>query len=485
MKHYEELTGGEGKRVFYRAERFKASVLMADSTPQLNFRDGSFEIFDMSMSGLSFVSSSKTTWDDTLEQDLPISLNLGTDEIFQGKARIRRVEPLNNRQKVALELTEGFLDISELLEKHDEISLRKTLNSEMADISSLVPSEYKEMIADAVFLLKSARSALEKIELEIPVDFPRRNDRIRESILAAEHMAFDRWQEFYKIGNQVIKNLRGDQAAISATKRYTESTLLPELMSAPNWNRSYSKPLGYPGDFQIMNFFYNLALSGDTAYDKFCHQLGNSTGQFISVRMDMVKQAIARLAVDAAERGKNSFDVANLGCGPAQEVSNYLKAVKLPLPVNFTLIDQDHDALSCAYENSFPEVSRLKGQASVSCLNASFMEFLSAGKLFSKLGKKDMIYTVGLVDYLSPHRAKRFMTDLYANLNPGGTAIIGNMRECEDSLEWALDYITDWKLEYRTEAEMLAMADNIPDAKKEVLADSTGHCHLLIVTKPE
>jgi len=384
-----------------------------------------------------------------------------------------------------LELTEGFLNISDLLEKHDEISLRKTLNSEMENISTLVPAEYKELIADAVFLLKSAKSTLEKIEAEMPVDFPRRDERIRESILLCEQMAFERWQEFYKIGNKVIKEIRDDEAVVAATKRYTESTLLPELMTGQNWHRSYTKPLGYPGDFQIMNFFYSLSLSGDTAYAKFCHQLGNSTGLFISVRMNMVKQAIARLAIEAAARGKSSFEVANLGCGPAQEVSNYLKTEKLPLPVSFTLIDQDHDALSCAYENSFPEVSRLKGQAKVSCLNASFMEFLSAGKLFSKLGKQDLIYTVGLVDYLSPHRAKRFMTDLYANLNPGGTAIIGNMRETESSLEWVLDYVTDWKLEYRTDAEMMAMADNLPDAKKEVVADSTGHCHLLIVTKPE
>jgi len=486
MKHYEELTGGEGKRVFYRAERFKASTLMQNSSPQINVQGESFEIFDLSMSGLSFVSSPSNVWDGDLEQDLPISLKLGTDEIFQGKGRIRRVEPLNSRQKIALELTEGFLDIPGLLEKHDEISLQKTLNSEMADYGVHVPTEYKQLIADAVFLLRSARSTLEKIEADIPSDFPRRDERIREAILECEKMSFKRWQAFFQLGNKVINNIREDQIAVTATKRYTESVLLPELMSGKNWHRSYTKPLGYPGDFQIMNFFYSLSLSGDTAYDKFCHQLGNSTGEFISVRMNMVKQAIARLAIDAASRGKSSFDVANLGCGPAQEVSNYLKTDRLPLPVNFTLIDQDHEALSCAYENSFREVSRLKGQAKVNCLNASFMEFLSAGKLFSKLGKHDMIYTVGLVDYLSAHRAKRFMTDLYANLNPGGTVIIGNMRESEGSLEWVLDYVTDWKLEYRTEAEMLAMADNIEDAaKKEVLTDTTGHCYLLVVTKPE
>ncbi|WP_025896881.1 hypothetical protein [Sneathiella glossodoripedis] len=56
MKHYEELTGGEGKRVFYRAERFKASNLMQEISPQINLEEKSFDIFDLSMSGLSFIS---------------------------------------------------------------------------------------------------------------------------------------------------------------------------------------------------------------------------------------------------------------------------------------------------------------------------------------------------------------------------------------------------------------------------------------------
>lgn len=486
MKHYEELRGGEGRRIFYRAERFLASDVLKNVNPSININKQSYPLFDLSMSGLSFTSEIEDRWLDDMNVEQSVSLKLGPSEIFSGNAKIRRIEPMNSHQKIALELTGGFLDIPGLMEQHDEIALQETLTVGMEDLSSLVPAQYKEMISDTVFLLRSAKATLDKIELNMPEGFPRREERIQDVILACEQHAFTRWQKFYAIGNKVISEIRHDQKAVEATKVYTESVLMPELMAGRNWNRSYTKPLGYPGDFQIMNFFYNLSLDGNTAYEKFCHQLGNSTGEFISVRMNMVKQAIAKLAVKAAENGKKSFDIANLGCGPAQEVSNYLKADHLPLTTNFTLIDQDHDALSCAYKNSFPEVSRLKGQAKVNCLNASFMEFLAAGKLFSKLGKQDLIYTVGLVDYLSANRAARFLSDLYANLKPGGTVIIGNMRESDESLEWVLDYVTDWKLVYRTEAEMFSMTERVEEAaKREVVADSTGHCHLLIVTKPE
>ncbi|MEH6524651.1 MAG: hypothetical protein V7723_01155 [Sneathiella sp.] len=486
MKHYEELTGGEGRRIFYRAERFDAKTLMSSISPVVDVQDESFDLLDVSMSGISFVSPQSTSWLDDLNKDVPLSLKLDSTEIFTGRGTIRRIEPLKSQQIVALEFTKGYLDIKKILRRHDEISLQKSIQAGMNDTTELVPGEYKQLISDAIFLLRSARTTLEEIEAELSADMPRREERIRDTVIACEKLAYARWKDLYKLGNKVVRDIRHDPIVESAVKRYTEATLMPELMDGKNWHRSYTKPLGYPGDFQVMNYFYNVALIGNTPYEKFCHQLGNSTGEFISFRMTMVRQAIARLALQAAEKGKSTFDVASLGCGPAQEVRNFLKADSLPLQVSFTLIDQDHDALTYAYENSFPEVARLDGQAKINCLHTSFVQFLSAGKLVGKLGLQDLVYSVGLVDYLSARQANRFVTGLYDKLKPGGAIVVGNMRQSEDSLEWLLDYVTDWKLEYRTEDEMLAMADKIdPDAKREVLPDVTGHCHLLIVTKPD
>lgn len=486
MKHYEELTGGEGRRIFYRAERFDAKTLMSSISPVVDVQDKSFDLLDVSMSGLSFVTAQNTTWFDALNKDVPLSLKLDSTEIFAGSGKIRRIEPLKSQQIVALEFTKGYLDIKKILRRHDEIALQKSIHAGMNDTSELVPSKYKQLISDAIFLLRSARKTLEDIEAELSAEMPRRDERIRDTVIACEKLAYARWKEFYELGNKVVCDIRHNTEIVNAVKRYTEATLMPELMYGKNWQRSYTKPLGYPGDFQVMNYFYNVALIGDTAYEKFCHQLGNSTGEFISFRMTMVRQAIARFAALAAEKGNEAFDVASLGCGPAQEVRNFLRADILPLQVNFTLIDQDHDALTYAYENAFPEVARLNGQAKINCLHTSFVQFLSAGKLVGKLGLQDLVYSVGLVDYLSARQANRFVTGLYDRLKPGGSIVVGNMRQSDDSLEWLLDYVTDWKLEYRTEEEMLAMAGKIEaDAKREILVDATGHCHLLIVTKPD
>ncbi|MBL4907185.1 MAG: hypothetical protein JKX94_07025 [Sneathiella sp.] len=485
MKHYEELTGSKGKRVYYRAERFKASVLMRDISPVIDVNNQSFELFDLSMSGLSFVDPKHGGWIDEFNKDFPVSLKLGPNEIFQGHGKICRVEPHEGRQKIAVELTKGYLNIQDILEHHDELAMQNHLQTGLKDMSADVPSGYKSIVSDAVYMLRSVRDTLEKIEKELPTETPRHNERILEVILACEQNAHARWKDISKRGMLELNRMRGNKHAFEAAKHYTEKTLTPELMGGKSWQRAYEKPLGYPGDYEVMNFAYNLSMIGDTAYEKLCHRLGTSTGEFIATRMTMVKQKIAELTSLAAQQGKTDYKITSLGCGPSQEAVNFLKGHVLPLSVHFTLIDQDHDALAYAYKNCYPEVSRLDGRATVRCLHATFLEFLATGNLFKKIESQDLIYAVGLVDYLSDKRAKRMACDLYENLKPGGTMMIGSMRDSDASLEWQVEFVTDWQLEYRDETEMLSMTEKLPStAMREVVVDSTGHCHILVITKP-
>lgn len=485
MKHYEELTGGEGRRIFYRAERFKASVIMHDISPVIDIDEKSFELLDLSMSGMSFISPKEGQWVEDYDKDIQITLKLGKNEIFQGSGKICRIEPHDDRQKVALELTKGYLDIQNILEHHDDLALQGHIQTGLKDMSAEVPAGYKIVVSDAVYLLRSVRDTLEKIENDLPADTPRRAERIQEVILKCETVTHTRWKEISKRGMAELNAMRGNSTAIEASKHFTEKTLTPELMGGASWHRAYDKPLGYPGDFEVMNFAYNLSMIGNTAYEKLCHRLGTSTGEFIATRMTMVKQKIAELTSKAAKNGQTEFKVTSLGCGPSQEAVNFLKGHAHPLSVHFTLIDQDQDALAYAYNNCYPEVSRLDGKATVRCLHATFLEFLAAGNLFKKIEAQDMIYAVGLVDYLSDQRAKRMVSDLYKNLKPGGTLMIGSMRDSDTSLEWQVEFVTDWQLEYRDESEMLAMAAKLPESvSREVIEDTTGHCHILVVKKP-
>jgi hypothetical protein len=168
----------------------------------------------------------------------------------------------------------------------------------------------------------------------------------------------------------------------------------------------------------------------------------------------------------------------------AAEVVDYLRLRELPGPAQFTLIDQDQAAVSQAYEQALPEVMRLRGQASVSCLHASFAHLMKAGDLFGKLPPQDLIYSVGLIDYLSPRRAKALVADLCAHLAPGGTLIIGNMMETAQSNLWPMEFLCDWSIRYRGESDMMALAADLPGAMFSTGLDPTGRVCLVTIKKP-
>jgi chemotaxis methyl-accepting protein methylase len=163
---------------------------------------------------------------------------------------------------------------------------------------------------------------------------------------------------------------------------------------------------------------------------------------------------------------------------------NYLRIKSRPRRVEFTLIDQDERALSCAYAKTYPEVIRLGDEASVNCLHISFSQVMRAGPLFQKLPLQDLVYSVGLVDYLSARRARAFVTDLYDQLAPGGLLIVGNMRDTAHGNLWPLEFISDWSLVYRNAEEMRDLAGGIGPAELELRTDPTGRIYLLRIRKP-
>src|SRR5262249_17478380 len=149
--------------------------------------------------------------------------------------------------------------------------------------------------------------------------------------------------------------------------------------------------------------------------------------------------------------------VLSLGCGSAREVELFLSNANLKnRRVEFTLIDQEQSALSYTVEKTYPYVLTAKGQARVQCLNMSFTDILRGTGGLAELPPQDLIYSLGLIDYLADRRAQALVRRLYETLAPGGLLIIGNMNETPLSNLWPMEFISDWTLYYRTEAQMMA-----------------------------
>lgn len=468
--------------MFYRAERFRPEQLFREEIPAVFIGNEQTALKNLSMTGIAVQSSRLEGWDERIGSEIPLEFRVGDARLFGGAGCIKRVETQGLRTVVGLEFTSGYLDIPNIVSEHDNLVLAQALADPAFATSEGILPEFLQLCTEIVNTFRSYKSLLENYEARLTATGAEREKLLLEALIACEDRIVPQWKELWYRGNDILAPVWRDPITLARHKRYAERVLTPDFMPGAVMKRCYEKPLGYPGDFQIMNYVYEWGRVGDTPYEKLLHRIGIETGACVGTRLRMTQKLIAARIAEVA--GDTPMNIANLGCGSAYEVYDYLKIGHLPRPVNFTLIDQDDRALTHAYEHAYPEVIRHAGRAKVQCLQASFAQLLKAGALFRALPPQDVIYSLGLYDYLSARRARALTHDLYAQVKPGGKLILANVKKGRESCEWPLEFVTDWSLIYRTEQDMLALVEGLDVEKVSVEVDETKCIYLMVVDKP-
>ncbi len=474
MRSYEELNGARGREMFYRAERYKALDLFKRETPPLTLNSDSYSLRNISLSGIGAASGRGINHLPEVGQRVSVFLGVPGFPLFEGKGEIARIEAQPIGAKLGIRIVDHCIDIGQIVTRHQKSLIQADLDAWGAADTDVSPA-YRQLCSDVLHLLRTYRAGLDRFEAMKP-DAAAAADMLA----ACEERIIPRWQALWLRGNELVAPMDPSGRPWQAAKRYTELVLTPDFILGAFARRCYQKPLGYPGDFEVMNMAYDWRHEGEKLSDKLIHRVGLEVGECIANRMIMMRQAIAEAA---AADGRESLRVTSLGSGPAREVTDYLKIAAVPRPVDITLIDQDHTALSHAYERSLPEVMRHKGRATVSCLHSSFAQLLKTGELFGRLPSQDLIYSVGLIDYLSARRAKALVESLYQHLAPGGMLIVGNMKSGARSTLWPVEFITDWSLAYRDGPQLLELAADLPGAIPSISEDKTGRVCVLTVRK--
>jgi extracellular factor (EF) 3-hydroxypalmitic acid methyl ester biosynthesis protein len=231
----------------------------------------------------------------------------------------------------------------------------------------------------------------------------------------------------------------------------------------------------------MMNQVYDWKRVGSTAYGMLLHRIGLEVAECIKTRMEVVRDRIKEMS--RGEIGRPTR-ILSLGSGPAREVELFLASPAAQSGrAEFTLIDQEQLALRYAHEKTYAHALKSQGRYSVRALNISFTDILRGISAMNSLSQQDLIYSVGLLDYLTDRRATGLVRRLYDMLAPGGLLIIGNMNETPLSNLWPMEFITDWTLHYRDEPQMLAWANGLNTAKSWTETDPTGRVRLLYLLK--
>lgn len=252
-----------------------------------------------------------------------------------------------------------------------------------------------------------------------------------------------------------IVNQLNSEEEIENFRNLMDPVLTPETIIG----HSFQKPLGYSGDYQIIEKIYQNYKNPRNEFvkwDEFFHCLP------AAIAVNNRKQMAVRLLQELNQRaGGSPLKVLILGSGPATEVKEYMDLC----PQNslyFDLVDFDQCAIDYAIRK-----------------NRNHLEFLTFHNKnvlrFNPDYCYDFIWSAGLFDYFQDRHFIRLLRRMFVALNPGGQMIIGNFSTSNPSRK-IMEILGDWYLHHRSEEQLrqFALEAGVPQADISILREPLG-----------
>ncbi len=179
-------------------------------------------------------------------------------------------------------------------------------------------------------------------------------------------------------------------------------------------NRARTWPRGYPGDYEIIDTVYDNRTPSEgigQLLDRYF--LAATLAHGIQNRREKMRDMLAEQL-----RSCPNAQVLNIGCGPCREVLELAPVIK-ETNAHFTNVDFDTDALLFSAQR----LTKAGIGDNVSFRQYNALRMINAQRNIREFGHVDIVYTIGLLDYLSDEVLVRLLKSLYAMLKPGGVFI--------------------------------------------------------------
>lgn len=251
--------------------------------------------------------------------------------------------------------------------------------------------------------------------------------------------------------------------------------LFPAMLEDPFVRHSATRPRGYPGDAELLDFIYRsdnvrARVASASPLGKRLYRFSCETPAPEAVRL---RSALAAAEIDRAAAHGRRPHILSVACGHLREAPVARSPAAGTLG-RYVGVDQDRQSLDL--------VRREYGPLGVEAIEFPVREVIRNG---DALGKFDFIYCLGLYDYLSDETGGRLLKRLFGMLNPGGKVWIANFT----GAPWSVGYMEammDWWLVYRSPEQMAALRSVLPAgavASSEVFLEPTGNVAFLEVVK--
>jgi len=219
-------------------------------------------------------------------------------------------------------------------------------------------------------------------------------------------------------------------------------------------NRARTKPRGYAGDYELLGRIVRNQLCEDplgSLFDQYFQNL--AAPRAVQNRTELVGQWI----VERVSQTNSVQQVVVVGSGPAYDVELAAKGLNTHDlgRLRVRLLDYDPQSL----EDARTRLERLLPPGNLELEAGGLFRIPDRPKLGSLLSGADLLISVGMFDYLDDAQAARMLAEFWRHAKPGGEVVIFNFSPRNTSRAY-MEWIGNWYLIYRDEADMCRMAAN-------------------------
>jgi extracellular factor (EF) 3-hydroxypalmitic acid methyl ester biosynthesis protein len=340
-----------------------------------------------------------------------------------------------------------------------------------------VTREYRLFVSEMHSFFHDLRLWLEQVELNLrsmPLTGNQQSERelaegIGQKALAVFQGFVDR---FEGLGASL------DPETVPAHQAYMRRQMHPLLFCSPWVYRTVSKPLGYAGDYEMVNMMLRDPLEGASLFAKIVNYCFINQGPVIA-HQNRISCLVEKLVEEGLRRQRtgNVLRVLSIGCGPAVEVQRFLAQGRLADHASFDLLDFNDETLQHT-RVAVAEASRRHGRspAGVRLIRKSVQQIVkeaSRGEQGPAVERYDLVYCAGLFDYLTDQICRRLMDVMFSWLAPGGLLMATNVAP-SNPLRYGMEHMLDWNLVYRTPPQMLALKPARASEEAQVKSELTG-----------
>ncbi len=402
-----------------------------------------------------------------------LTVRLGTKTAYVGKAVVISMVNTGLTAVVSVTLIEEWRELSDVPLLPTSVGTEAKAFVQDWGGRFRIRRDYQIIVNEARAFLSDVSRWVEQVDMSDSL--PEENGRLRTDF-------------FYELATPLMEKTKTYFAALegeaglveeelaSAHRSFAQAALHPLILRAPFVFRTFTKPLGYAGDYQMVNQMLEDPRQGPSTYFQIVNTafLQAAAATAHRNRIDILVDFLCRVA-DNAKRAERPYRIMNVGCGPAVEIQRFIQTYPEPHMLAFELVDFSEETLGYTRDKLNALAAAAGKTINITYTHDSVHNLLKrrTGNAPPELREFDSVYCAGLFDYLSDKVCLRLTEHFASRTRPGGMVLVTNVHSRNPERLFVMGHLLEWYLIYRDELGMEAVLPRQVSERK-VYVDDTG-----------